>query len=145
MTAEQLFSVLNLMTIAAWVPLVFLPRGRWATMVVPILWPCILAVIYIALVVTTLTQGEGGFSSLASVRTLFDNDWGLLAGWTHYLAFDLFMGGWEVRDAQRRRIPHLLVVPALILTFLFGPGGFLLYIALRRFAPATDTSTLSAE
>ena len=59
----------------------------------------------------------------------------LLAGWTHYLAFDLFIGGWEVRDAQRRGIPHLLVVPALVLTFLFGPAGLLLYLAIRRFAP----------
>ena len=135
MTAEHLFSLLNLMTLAAWLPLVFLPRARWATTVVPVVVPSILAVIYVALVVTTLTQGEGGFSSLASVRTLFDNDWGLLAGWTHYLAFDLFVGGWEVRDAQQRRIPHFLVVPALVLMFLFGPGGFLLYLALRRFAP----------
>jgi hypothetical protein len=69
------------------------------------------------------------------VRTLFENPWGLLAGWTHYLAFDLFIGGWEVRDAQRRGIPHLLVVPALVLTFLLGPGGLLLYLAIRSFVP----------
>jgi len=50
----------------------------------------------------------------------------LLAGWTHYLAFDLFIGGWEVRDAQRRGIPHLLIVPALVLTFLFGRRAFAL-------------------
>ncbi|HEU6452531.1 MAG TPA: ABA4-like family protein, partial [Gemmatimonadaceae bacterium] len=61
----------------------------------------------------------------------FENPWALLAGWVHYLAFDLFVGGWEVRDAQRRGIPHLLVVPALVLTFLFGPGGLLLYLAIR--------------
>ena len=134
MTAEPLFSLLNLMTIAAWLPLVFLPRKRWATTLVPVVVPSVLAVIYVVLVVATLTQSEGGFSSLAAVRTLFDNDWGLLAGWTHYLAFDLFIGGWEVRDAQQRGMPHLLVVPALALTFLFGPGGFLLYLGLRRFA-----------
>jgi hypothetical protein len=141
MTAEQLFSLLNLVTIAAWLPLVVLPRARWATAIVPVVMPSILAVVYVALVVATLMQGEGGFSSLASVRTLFDNDWGLLAGWTHYLAFDLFVGGWEVRDARRRRIPHLLVVPALVLTFLFGPGGFLLYLGLRRFA-SNDAAAL---
>ena len=68
------------------------------------------------------------------MRTLFENPWLLLAGWAHYLAFDLFIGGWEVRDAQRRGIPHLLVVPALVLTFLFGPAGLLLYllISFRR-------------
>lgn len=53
------------------------------------------------------------------------------AGWTHYLAFDLFIGGWEVRDARQRGIPHLLVVPVLVLTFLVGPAGLLLYLAIR--------------
>jgi hypothetical protein len=120
---------------AGWLPLVVIPRARWSATVVPVVIPALLAVAYIVLVARALTQGDGGFSSLASVRELFANDWGLLAGWTHYLAFDLFVGGWEVRDAQRRGIPHLLVVPTLVLTFLFGPAGLLLYLAVRRFAP----------
>ena len=135
MSPEQLFSVLNLIAMAAWLPLVFLPRVRGAATVVPVVVPVVLAVVYVALVAVALPGSEGGFSSLAGVRTLFDNPWGLLAGWTHYLAFDLFIGGWEVRDAQRRGIPHLLVVPALVLTFLLGPGGLLLYLAIRTFVP----------
>jgi hypothetical protein len=55
----------------------------------------------------------------------------LLAGWTHYLAFDLIVGSWEVRDARERGISHWLVVPCLALTFMFGPVGFLAYQALR--------------
>lgn len=137
MTAEHLFSILNVVAMAAWLPLVLFPRARWSATLVPVLVPTLLAVIYSVLVAAALTQGDGGFSSLAGVRTLFENDWGLLAGWTHYLAFDLFIGGWEVRDAQRRGIRHLLVVPALVMTFLFGPAGLLLYLALRRFAPNT--------
>ena len=135
MTAEQLFSILNLTTVAAWLPLVFLPRLRWAVTVVPVVMPFLLAVIYVVLVAATLGRSEGGFSSLAAVRALFGNPWALLAGWTHYLAFDLFIGGWEVRDAQQRGIPHLLIVPALVLTFFFGPAGLLFYLAIRSFAP----------
>jgi hypothetical protein len=135
MTPERLFSILNLLTMAAWLPLVFLPRMRWATRVVPVVMPFVLAVIYVALVAVALPRSDGGFSSLAGVRLLFDNPWGLLAGWTHYLAFDLFIGGWEVRDAQRRGIPHLLVVPVLVLTFLLGPGGLLLYLLIRSLVP----------
>lgn len=135
MTAEQLFSILNLIAIATWLPLVFLPRARWSATLVPVAIPAALATIYVVLAAAALMQGGGGFSSLASVRTLFGSDWGLLAGWTHYLAFDLFIGGWEVRDARWRGIPHLLVVPALVLTFLFGPAGLMLYLAIRRFAP----------
>jgi hypothetical protein len=135
MTPERLFSILNLVAMAAWLPLLFLPRRRWATSVVPVVMPALLAVVYVALVIVSLPWGDGGFSSLAGVKALFDNPWGLLAGWTHYLAFDLFVGGWAVRDAQQRGIPHLVMVPVLLLTFLFGPGGLLLYLAIRTFVP----------
>jgi len=135
MTAERLFSILNLVTMAAWLPMVFLPRARWATTVVPVVIPALLAVVYVAFVAASMPGSDGGFSSLAAVRALFGNPWALLAGWTHYLAFDLFIGGWELRDAQRRGIPHLLVVPVLVLTFLLGPAGLLLYLALRSLAP----------
>lgn len=136
MTAEHLFSVLNLITMAAWLPLVFLPRARWAATVVPVVIPGLLAVVYLGLVAATLPGSQGGFSSLAGVRALFDNPWALLAGWTHYLAFDLFIGGWEVRDARQRGISHLLIVPALVLTFLVGPAGLLLYLAIRWLTPS---------
>jgi hypothetical protein len=132
MTAEQLFSILNLIAVVSWLLMVFLPRLRWTATVLPVVVPSLLSVIYVLLLAATLPRTEGGFSSLAAVRLLFDNPWALLAGWTHYLAFDLFIGGWEVRDAQSRGIPHLIVVPALVLTFLFGPAGLLLYLAIRR-------------
>jgi hypothetical protein len=131
MTAEQLFSILNLTTMAAWLPMVFLPRVRWTATILPVVMPFLLAVVYVALVAATLGRSDGGFSSLAGVQALFDNSWMLLAGWTHYLAFDLFIGGWEVRDAQQRGIPHALVVPALVLTFLLGPAGLLVYLTIR--------------
>jgi hypothetical protein len=134
MTADQLFSILNLVTMLAWLALVFRPRARWATTLVPTSMPVLLAVIYVVLLAVALPRSEGGFSSLSSVGVLFANPWALLAGWVHYLAFDLFIGGWEVRDAQARGIPHLLVVPALILTFLFGPAGLLVYMGIRWFA-----------
>jgi ABA4-like protein len=139
MTAEQLFSILNLTTMAAWVLLVCLPRVRWTATLVPVAVPSLLAVVYVGLVAATLGRSEGGFSSLAGVRALFDNPWMLLAGWTHYLAFDLFIGGWEVRDAQRRGVPHLLIVPSLVLTFLLGPAGLLLYFA-TRWSTATSST-----
>lgn len=132
MTPEQLFSILNLTAIAAWLPLVCLPRVRWTATLLPVVVPALLAVIYVVLAAATLPWSEGGFSSLAGVSLLFESPWALLAGWTHYLAFDLFIGGWEVRDAQARGIPHLLVVPALVLTFLLGPAGLLFYLAVRR-------------
>ncbi len=75
----------------------------------------------------------------------------LLAGWLHYLAFDLFVGAWEVRDASTHGVPHVLVVPCLLLTFLLGPIGLLAYHAVRlithersnvrRLRPSTDPAS----
>lgn len=63
-----------------------------------------------------------------------------LAGWVHYLAFDLFVGGWEVRTAHAEAIPFIFVIPCLVLTFLFGPAGLLAFAALRAARQATSGS-----
>ena len=137
MTTDALFRILNMVTLASWLLLAVFPRRRWANTIVPTAMPALLGVVYVVLIALSLPGSDGGFSSLAGVRALFVDPRGLLAGWTHYLAFDLFIGGWEVRDAQQRGIPHLLVVPALVLTFLFGPAGLLLYLAISRLRRAT--------
>jgi ABC-type uncharacterized transport system YnjBCD permease subunit len=93
--------------------------------------PGILALVYVALVASHWSGSEGGFSSLPAVAALFSDPWILLAGWTHYLAFDLLVGNWEMSDARKRGIPYILVLPCLVLTFLFGPAGWLLYEAVR--------------
>ncbi len=132
MSPEQLFSLSTLLVLPGWLLLVFLPRWRWtARLVCPVVIPLVLAVVYLWLVATTFGRTEGGFGSLAEVSQLFQNPRALLAGWIHYLAFDLFVGSWEVRDAQRAGVHHLLVVPCLFLTFFFGPVGLLLYLVLR--------------
>ena len=80
--------------------------------------------------------------ALLAGAAAFANPWLLLAGWIHYLAFDLLTGVWEVRDAARRGVPHWLVVPCLALTFMLGPAGWLLYRAVRltRAAPAAPAA-----
>jgi hypothetical protein len=132
MSLEKIFSLCGMLATVGWLLLVFLPRWKWtARLVCPGLIPLLLALIYLWLVATTFGRTPGGFGSLADVSLLFQNPRALLAGWIHYLAFDLFIGSWEVRDAQRVGLHHLLVVPCLVLTFLFGPVGLLLYFALR--------------
>jgi hypothetical protein len=132
MSPEQLFSTCGALATTGWLLLVFLPRRRWtARLVCPVIIPLLLALVYLWLVATTLGRTPGGFGSLDDVSLLFQNRRVLLAGWIHYLAFDLFIGSWEVRDAQRVGLRHLLVVPCLALTFLFGPVGLLLYFVLR--------------
>jgi hypothetical protein len=132
MSPEQLYSLCGMLVLPGWLLLVFLPRWKWtARLVCPVVIPLVLACVYLWLVATTFGRTPGGFGSLAEVSQLFQNPRALLAGWIHYLAFDLFIGSWEVRDAQRVGVHHLLVVPCLVLTFIFGPVGLLLYFVLR--------------
>ena len=132
MNAQEVFSIVNLVAIAGWLILIVTGRARWAAaLVTGAVLPLLFAILYGGLIIAHLGDTHGGFSSLAAVQELFSNPWLLLAGWVHYLAFDLFIGSWQVRDAQERGIPHLAVVPGLILTFLFGPVGLLLYLIIR--------------
>jgi hypothetical protein len=131
-TPEQVFSIVNLIATASWILLVILPRQRWVTEIVTrVAVPLFFAIVYVGIVATTFGRTPGGFTTLAAVGTLFSNPWALLAGWVHYLAFDLLVGTWEARDAREHGVPHLLLVPCLVLTFLFGPAGWLLYRGVR--------------
>lgn len=132
MAPEALFSLASSVVLPGWLLLVLAPRWKWTTrLVTGVLLPGLLGLLYLYLIATRWVGSEGGFGSLAEVKRLFDDPVLLLAGWVHYLAFDLFVGTWEVRDAQKLGIPQLLVVPCLVLTFLFGPIGLLLYFVLR--------------
>src|ERR1700680_3778227 len=132
MTPEQVFSVCNLIAICGWLILIFAGRTQWAAgLVTGAILPLLLAIAYSALILIHWGEAQGGFGSLAGVAALFSNPWLLLAGWIHYLAFDLFVGSWQVRDAREHQLPFLVVIPCLVLTFLFGPAGLLLYFMIR--------------
>jgi hypothetical protein len=134
LSADQAFRVCNLLALAGWLILIFAGRARWANRLlcgaaIPLLFACA----YLGLLAGHRSETSGNFNTLSGVASLFSNRWLLLAGWIHYLAFDLFIGSWEVRDSQDNGISHLLVIPCLLLTFLFGPIGLLLYFAVRFF------------
>jgi Domain of unknown function (DUF4281) len=131
MPAEQLFAICNFIVLPGWLLLVVAPRWQWTQRVAALALPLALAVVYLTLVVLHFRDSGGGFGSLAQVSKLFENPYLLLAGWIHYLAFDLFTGSWLVRDAERLRITHAFVVPCLLLTFLFGPVGLLTWFMIR--------------
>jgi len=117
--------------VAGWILLVAAPRNRRATTVAGAVIPLLLAALYLTLLAAHWGERRGGFSTLDGVSDLFSNEWLLLAGWVHYLAFDLFVGTWETRDALTRGISRWLVVPCLLLTFLVGPVGWLAYVLVR--------------
>src|SRR5262245_38866592 len=104
MTPDNMFSVANTVALLAWIGLVGFQRKRWATDVVVISAVTLFVMVYVVIVAAVFRNSEGGFSTLNDVAKLFGNRWLLLAGWLHYLAFDLLVGRWEALDAERLAI-----------------------------------------
>ena len=134
-TPDFLFAFANPVALLGWALLVLAPRWRGThALVLSGALPLLLAASYAVLIgyqTVAHPSPGGGFGSLGQVAALFREPWALLAGWVHYLCFDMWVGAWETRDAQQRGLPHWLLVPCLALTFLFGPVGLLLYFGLR--------------
>ena len=130
------FSLTGPLVLAAWAGLLlslFVRQVRaLAWPAAQLLVPAVLAVAYVLLIWGGRSAfDEGGFGSIEEIRALFANDAALVAGWFHYLAFDLFVGAWIVRDGLGRGLHPLAILPCLPLAFLFGPSGLLLYFVFR--------------
>lgn len=134
-SADLLFRAANAVAAAGWIALALSPAGsRRAPLVRRVtgrFLPLAFAVVYVALMATHLRGADGGFGSVGEVQRLFAVPGLLVAGWLHYLAFDLFVGSWIAGRAAALRIPHVVVIGLLLLTFLVGPVGLLAYVALR--------------
>jgi hypothetical protein len=132
MTPEQIFSIANTAAVLCWILLALFPGQRRVTgTLTGLVMPALFAVAYIAIVIAVFPHAQGSFSTLAGVTQLFASPWLLLAGWLHYLAFDLLIGTWEARDSVERGVPRWLLVPCLFLTLMFGPAGWLAYRGAR--------------
>ena len=132
MSFEPLFSLANTAAMAGWIALIVLPRRNWLITVLRFGLIAALALAYSVLIFVYFFRVEGGgFNSIIEVRTLFASDPVLLAGWLHYLAFDLFIGTWIALEADRRGYHRLLQAPILVATFMFGPFGLLSFYLIR--------------
>ena len=134
MAPEALFKFANLFAAAGWLCLIagIVTNRPWLRdRLAGLYWPTTIAVGYVLAIAAGWGEGEGGFGSLPGVRQLFATDWLLLAGWMHYLAFDLFVGAWIAGETERANLSRLVLIPVLPLSFLFGPAGFLLFRAIR--------------
>jgi hypothetical protein len=132
---STMYLALNLGILPFWALLLVLPHARITEALVhSVALPLILGVTYMWLLGTALSlpAPEGaGFSSLSGLMKLFTVEMALVAGWAHYLVFDMFVGAWEARDAQRVGLHHLVLAPCLLLTLAVGPIGLMLYILVR--------------
>ena len=132
---ESLFQYAGQLTMLGWILLALVPQWKYTRPIVQYgIVSILLSFLYAYLI---FFGGDGGgidisaFGSLEGVMGLFTDPRAVLAGWVHYLAFDLWVGSWEVGDALKRGINRWLVLPCLLFTFMLGPVGLLMYLLLR--------------
>jgi hypothetical protein len=134
MTASGLFSAFNMLAMAGWIILalgVILKRDWLRDAVAGTYIPVVISAAYAILIVFFFAGAEGGFDTLENVQKLFTSPWAALAGWIHYLAFDLFMGARIARGLAGQGLPRWPLVLLMPLTFLFGPIGYLAYEIIK--------------
>lgn len=132
MNLELIFSISNSIALVCWILLFVLYQKRWVYRTIFSFVFSTMALVYLFFILKGISgDSEGGFDTLANVKLLFSQDEAVLAGWIHYLVFDLFVGMWICQDGDKRGISRWVLLPCLLLTFLLGPTGLLLYILIR--------------
>ncbi|MDQ3144010.1 MAG: ABA4-like family protein [Pseudomonadota bacterium] len=143
MTWDFLFGFTNSIALAGWLALALLPRGPKVMALVLYAGVAILCLIYAVLFVLLFGKlidpgqvagatGQGSFTSIEGIRRLFMTDGGIVVGWTHYLAFDLFVGLWIAKDADHKGFARLTQIPFLLATLIAGPIGLFLWLIIRE-------------
>ncbi len=143
MNYEFVFSIANTTALTGWFLLVFLPNHKMTQLLVHrASISLLLSIGYLGYAVVAMSSDAAGdFQSFSGVMSLFqDHNWAM-AGWIHYLAFDLFVGSWLQRESTRHGINHLLIVPCLLLTFILGPVGLLAYNLLKGAVKTIETKS----
>lgn len=132
MNYEFMFSAVGILSFIGWGALAFSPLRHAALIIVARLISIILALIYTYLLVLLWGhEPKVDFSTLAGVASGFSDMGHLLTGWIHFLALDLFIGAWQVERAKSIGIPHVVVLPCLLLTFLVGPLGLFIFLMIQ--------------
>ena len=127
MTWDDLFGLANMAALVGWVVLIAAPRGHWWLDALPrLVLPVGLAILYSGLMLAYVFASGGGFGSIAAVRQLFTSDPVLVAGWVHYLAFDLLVGSFVAARLDGAGVARLIQAPILFAIFMLGPLGLLL-------------------
>lgn len=134
MNPSQIFQAANLLATLSWLALVIAPGWKYIRVfTVTIMSSLVFVGLYAFALGTSMGQSSGNFNSLEGVSSLFQNQHALLAGWVHYLAFDLFVGSWISASARKYGISRWIILPSQFLTFMFGPIGLFTYLVIRVF------------
>lgn len=135
---SNLYKIVNIIAALGWSILIFLPNWYFADSAIKygIVVGLSLFYIYLLFIKKDIYDEEypkGNFMSLEGVLLLFKNPRNLLAGWVHYLAFDLMLGIYIKHQAINLGMSHFLQIPCFLLTFMLGPIGYLLFLTIQLF------------
>ena len=134
MSPHQIFQLCNTIAMIGWLILILFPAWYRSDKFIIGIIVTLFAIIYTWLMLSAFKLSDlKSFGSLDGVMNLFQNPKLVLAGWIHYLAFDLMVGLFIKKNSLKHGINHWIVVPCLLLTFMFGPAGLLLYLLIRLF------------
>ena len=132
MSNEQLFLLANGIAFFAWLVLILFPFRPFTNKVLIGVVVASLCITYAVLVYNSLKPGDfKSFMTLGGVTAMLSVPGAALAGWIHYLAFDLMTGLFIANNAAKHGISYAWLLPCLVLTFLLGPIGLLLYMLIR--------------
>jgi hypothetical protein len=131
MDTSLVFQIVNTIVLPAWIILIFFPKKSWRNPVI-YSFAVLMAILYTFYVITGLGDMDmESFSKLEGIKEMFSTDVAVLTGWIHYLVFDLLVGNWVLNNSQKHKINHYWVIPCLILCFMFGPIGYLIYSLVK--------------
>ena len=139
-TIEILYMWINLGVLPFWFILIVFPQSHLSRIFVASIFPFfILSGVYIFILYKSYLIGydfDGNFTlylGLSELSRLFEDHLYIMIFWTHFIAINLFIGGWIVKDSQKFSINKVLMAVPLIVTYLIGPIGLFLYWIIRIF------------
>ncbi|MDA9604089.1 ABA4-like family protein [Candidatus Pelagibacter sp.] len=139
-SVEMIYMWLNLGVLPFWFVLIVFPQSQISKFFITSIFPIfILCLAYIYLLYLAYLDGYDFiqnfklYLSFGNIFNLFENQYFLILFWAHFLAMNLFCGGWIVKDSQMFGMNKILVSFPLIITYLIGPVGILLYWIIRIF------------
>jgi len=139
-TIEMIYLWLNLGVLPFWLLLIIFPQSQITRVFITSIFPIfILSLVYSYLLYNAhlntydFLQNFKLYLGLNEISNLFENQTFLVIFWVHFLAMNLFCGGWIVNDSKMFRMNKFLVALPLIITYLIGPIGITFYWIIRLF------------
>jgi hypothetical protein len=132
MNASSIFSFGNSFVLLGWLLLIILPHWKFTQGLILHGIIVLFALLYTYLIGKDIGSFDpNSFSTLANVKALFQDDDAVAAGWLHYLAFDLFVGAYIVKESIKLNISRWIYSLILPFTFMFGPVGYLIFFMVK--------------